>query len=62
VSLFDRALVLTLPLAPRVLVDRVAARYMAGSSVDDALETVRELAAGGLGGGWDQRRGSEREQ
>ena len=45
---FDRALVLTLPLAPRALVDRVAARYMAGATVEDALRTVRELAGEGL--------------
>ncbi len=40
---FDRAIVLALPLAPRPLVDRVAARYMAGTSIEDALALVARL-------------------
>jgi proline dehydrogenase len=39
---------MALPLAPRPLVERVAARYMAGATVDDALRTVRELADAGI--------------
>ncbi len=44
----DRVIARTLPLAPRSLVDRVAARYMAGASVDDALRAVRGLHEEGL--------------
>jgi proline dehydrogenase len=36
-----------LPLVPRPIVERVAARYVAGSKLDDALRTVRELNAEG---------------
>ncbi len=42
-SLFGRFVVATLPLAPRFLVGRVAARYVAGERLDEALVTVREL-------------------
>lgn len=44
-SLLGRLVVATLPLAPRFLVGRVASRYVAGESLDEALETVRELNA-----------------
>ena len=45
--LFDRLVVATLPLVPRALVKRVASRYVAGATLDDALATVRALAAEG---------------
>jgi proline dehydrogenase len=46
-ALFDRLVVGTLPLVPRALVKRVASRYVAGETIDDALATVRALAAEG---------------
>jgi len=46
-ALFDRLVVTTLPLVPRALVKRVAARYVAGETLDAALATVRALAAEG---------------
>lgn len=42
-SLFNRLLVATLPLVPRFIVGRVAARYVAGSTLDDALRVVGDL-------------------
>lgn len=42
-SVFNRLLVTTLPLVPKPIVGRVAARYVAGSSLDDAVRVVREL-------------------
>ena len=45
--LFDRLVVATLPLVPRALVKRVASRYVAGATLDDALAAVRALAAEG---------------
>ncbi len=42
-SLFSRLVVATLPAVPRALVGRVAQRYVAGETRDDALETVRQL-------------------
>ncbi|MFI5119338.1 MAG: proline dehydrogenase family protein [Thermoanaerobaculia bacterium] len=46
-ALFDRLVVGTLPLVPRVLVKRVASRYVAGETLEDSLATVRTLAAEG---------------
>ncbi len=46
-SLFDRLVVTTLPLVPKFIVGRVAARYVAGETRDDAIRTVRELEAEG---------------
>jgi proline dehydrogenase len=46
-SVFDRLLVSTLPLVPRFIVGRVASRYVAGATLDDALATVRRLNAEG---------------
>jgi proline dehydrogenase len=46
-ALFDRLVVGTLPLVPRAFVKRVASRYVAGETLDDALSTVRALAAEG---------------
>jgi proline dehydrogenase len=42
-SAFDRLLVSTLPLVPRFIVGRVASRYVAGATLDDALRVVGEL-------------------
>ena len=46
-SLFSRLVVITLPLVPKFLVGRVAARYVAGETRDEAFRTVRELNARG---------------
>lgn len=46
-ALFDRLVVGTLPLVPRALVKRVASRYVAGATLDDALAAVRALASEG---------------
>jgi proline dehydrogenase len=42
-SLFDRAVSLTLPLVPKPVVRRFSSRYIAGSTVNDALDVVRDL-------------------
>ena len=42
-SVFNRLLVGTLPLVPRFIVGRVAARYVAGATLEDALRVVGEL-------------------
>ena len=46
-SLFNRLLVTSLPLVPKVIVGRVAARYVAGETLDDALRIIRKLNAEG---------------
>ena len=46
-SLFDRLVVSTLPFVPKPIVQRFAARYVAGDTLDDALATIRSLAAEG---------------
>ena len=46
-ALFDRLVVTTLPLVPRFLVRRVASRYVAGDTLEDAVATVRALSAEG---------------
>jgi proline dehydrogenase len=46
-SLFDRFVVSTLPFVPKPIVQRFAARYVAGDTLDDALSTIRSLAAEG---------------
>ena len=51
---FNRAIVATLPLVPKPVVRRVASRYVAGETLDDALATVRRLERRGLHG--DPRR------
>lgn len=43
----DRAIVASMPLVPRFLIGRVAARYVAGETLDSALDTIRELNADG---------------
>ncbi|HEX5758656.1 MAG TPA: proline dehydrogenase family protein [Thermoanaerobaculia bacterium] len=42
-TLFNRLLVGTLPLVPKAVVRRVASRYVAGETLDDALRVVRDL-------------------
>jgi proline dehydrogenase len=42
-SLLDRAISLGLPLVPKPLVRVCSRRYIAGTTIDDALRTVREL-------------------
>jgi proline dehydrogenase len=46
-SVFNRLLVTTMPLVPKAIVGRVAARYVAGSTLDEALNVVRRLNAEG---------------
>jgi proline dehydrogenase len=46
-ALFDRLVVTALPLVPRALVRRVASRYVAGDTLDDALATMRALSTEG---------------
>ena len=49
-SLFSRLVVATLPLVPKFVVGRVAARYVAGETLEQAVATVRGLnAAGAMG-------------
>ncbi len=46
-SLFNRILVTTLPLVPKPMVGWVARRYVAGETVEQAVETIRRLNAEG---------------
>jgi proline dehydrogenase len=46
-SLWSKLLVASLPLAPKFLVGKVAKRYVAGETLDDALATVAALNAEG---------------
>lgn len=46
-SLFNRLVVGTLPLVPKFVVGKVAQRYVAGETMDEALATVEELAVEG---------------
>ncbi len=46
-SLFGRLLVTTLPLVPKLIVGKVAARYVAGASRREALNTVEQLNGAG---------------
>ena len=46
-SLFSRLVVTTLPFVPKFVVKRVAAPYVAGETLDDAVRTIRELNAEG---------------
>ncbi|HSS76491.1 MAG TPA: proline dehydrogenase family protein [Thermoanaerobaculia bacterium] len=42
-SVFNRLLVTTLPLVPKPIVGRVASRYVAGETLDDAVRVIRKL-------------------
>jgi proline dehydrogenase len=46
-SVFNRLLVTTLPLVPKPIVGRVASRYVAGETLDDALRVIRNLNSEG---------------
>jgi proline dehydrogenase len=46
-SVFNRLLVTTLPLVPKAIVGRVASRYVAGETLDDAVNVVRTLNSQG---------------
>jgi len=46
---FDRAIVRSMPLLPRGLVRRISAPYIAGATLDTAIDTVQSLAQQGLG-------------
>ncbi|HBL26221.1 MAG TPA: proline dehydrogenase [Acidobacteria bacterium] len=46
-SVFNHLLVTTLPLVPKAIVGRVASRYVAGATLDDAVATVQALNAQG---------------
>lgn len=46
-NLFNGLLVRTLPLVPRALVRRIASRYVAGETLEEALAVVRQLNAEG---------------
>jgi len=46
-SVFDRLVSASLPVTPRFVVGRVARRYIAGETVDDAVRVIRELNAKG---------------
>jgi proline dehydrogenase len=47
-ALLDRALVQLLPAVPRPIVRRIAARYIAGEEIDDAVDTVAQLNEDGM--------------
>jgi proline dehydrogenase len=47
VALLDRAIVRLLPAVPKLLVQRLSSRYIAGPTLQDAVRVVRELNAGG---------------
>lgn len=42
-SLFDRLVVWTLPFVPKLVVGRVASRYVSGETLEEAIETIRDL-------------------
>ena len=46
-GLFSRTVVTTLPLVPKAVVGKVASRYVAGETLDDAVATIRGLNAEG---------------
>lgn len=46
-SLFSRLVVVSLPLVPKFVVGRVAARYVAGETLEEALREVEKLNAAG---------------
>ncbi|MCA9320238.1 MAG: proline dehydrogenase family protein, partial [Planctomycetes bacterium] len=46
-SLFDRALVAMMPLVPKSVVKRIAKRYVAGETLEEAITRCRELNAQG---------------
>lgn len=49
-GLFEKAIVAALPLVPRSLMRRISARYIAGETMEDALQKLTALAAEGYPG------------
>ncbi|NUO18711.1 proline dehydrogenase family protein [bacterium] len=47
-SLLDQLVVRTMPLVPRWMVRRVASKYIAGETLEDAMRVVQELNANGM--------------
>ena len=47
-GIFNRLIARSLPFVPRSIVGRVASRYIAGETLDDAVSTVRSLEAQGF--------------
>jgi len=43
VSLFDKLVVWTIPIVPKFLVRRIASRYIAGTTLSDAVEVIKNL-------------------
>ena len=52
-ALLGRFVATTLPLVPKPIVRKVASRYVAGDTLEDALDTMRTLAAEGAMGTMD---------
>ncbi len=46
-SLFDKLVVTTLPLVPKFIVGRVASRYVAGETLDDAIREIQRMGEEG---------------
>ncbi|MCH7677128.1 proline dehydrogenase family protein, partial [candidate division KSB1 bacterium] len=42
-SLFDKLVVWTIPIVPKFLVRRIASRYIAGTTLSDAVEVIKNL-------------------
>ena len=47
-TLLDRAIVRLLPVVPKLVVQLFSSRYIAGSTLADAVRVVRELNAAGM--------------
>jgi proline dehydrogenase len=47
-SWFNKMVAHTLPIVPKPIVRRVSSRYIAGETLTDALDTVRQLNRGGM--------------
>ena len=47
-SILDRFVTATLPLVPKIVVGKIASRYIAGESLEDAIRTVRQLNRDGF--------------
>lgn len=47
-AIYDRAIVRLLPAVPRPVVRRISGRYIAGTELEDAVDTVSELNHGGM--------------
>lgn len=47
-GVFNRLIVRTLPIVPRAIVGRVARRYVAGATLDEALDSVQQLNSRGI--------------